>query len=112
MEQSSLTIQLVPVPIPANLDLLACLQPWSAVFDATRGEVLPKNTQFDFDFKVIVDLIRIVSPIYPLTLKEDTCLDGNYGKFDSLKLDSLVLDTLLSTRESSAAYVNLLTFLA
>ncbi|KAJ9058040.1 hypothetical protein DSO57_1016562 [Entomophthora muscae] len=37
---------------------------------------------------------------------------GNCGKFDSLVIDSLVLDTLLSTRELSAAYVNLLVFLA
>ncbi|KAJ9065795.1 hypothetical protein DSO57_1016005 [Entomophthora muscae] len=39
-------------------------------------------------------------------------LDSNCGKFDSLKLDSLVLDTLSSTRELSAAYVHLLVFLA
>ncbi|KAJ9052679.1 hypothetical protein DSO57_1031912 [Entomophthora muscae] len=42
----------------------------------------------------------------------DLRIEGNCGKFDSLKLDSLVLDTLLSTREPSAAYVNLLVFLA
>ncbi|KAJ9065934.1 hypothetical protein DSO57_1014554 [Entomophthora muscae] len=39
-------------------------------------------------------------------------LRGNCGRVDSLKLDSLVLDTLSSTRELSAAYVNLLVFLA
>ncbi|KAJ9053185.1 hypothetical protein DSO57_1026762 [Entomophthora muscae] len=35
---------------------------------------------------------------------------GNCGKFDSLKLDSLVLDKVSSPRESSAAYVHLLGF--
>ncbi|KAJ9088574.1 hypothetical protein DSO57_1021603 [Entomophthora muscae] len=38
--------------------------------------------------------------------------DSNCGKFDSLVINSLVLDTLSSTRELSAAYVNLLVFLA
>ncbi|KAJ9071174.1 hypothetical protein DSO57_1000179 [Entomophthora muscae] len=53
------TYDLLPdnVSVPVSLDLPACLQPWSATFDATRGEVLPKHTQFDFDFKFTVDLI-------------------------------------------------------
>ncbi|KAJ9073837.1 hypothetical protein DSO57_1012374 [Entomophthora muscae] len=37
--------------------------------------------------------------------------EGSCGKFNSLVIYSLVLNTLLSTRESSAAYVNLLVFL-
>ncbi|KAJ9088037.1 hypothetical protein DSO57_1027046 [Entomophthora muscae] len=36
---------------------------------------------------------------------------GNCGKFDSLVIDFLVLDTFSSTRELSATYVNLLEFL-
>ncbi|KAJ9074467.1 hypothetical protein DSO57_1006117 [Entomophthora muscae] len=38
--------------------------------------------------------------------------NGNCGKFDSLKLNSLVLDKVSSTRELSAACVHLLVFLA
>ncbi|KAJ9069940.1 hypothetical protein DSO57_1013652 [Entomophthora muscae] len=75
LEQSSQTIQLVPVPMTLSSDLPACLQSWSAAFDATRGKILPKHTQFDFDFKVTVDLIHISSPICPLTLKEEACLE-------------------------------------
>ncbi|KAJ9051706.1 hypothetical protein DSO57_1001972 [Entomophthora muscae] len=74
LEQSSQTIQSVPVPTPVSLDLPTCLQPWYKAFDTTRDEALPKHTQFNFDFKVTIDLICIVSPIYPLTLKEDKFL--------------------------------------
>ncbi|KAJ9074177.1 hypothetical protein DSO57_1008991 [Entomophthora muscae] len=41
-----------------------------------------------------------------------TAVAGNCGKFDSLVIDSLVLNKVSSTREFSAAYVNLLVFLA
>ncbi|KAJ9051723.1 hypothetical protein DSO57_1001989 [Entomophthora muscae] len=46
-----------------------------------------------------------------LEVKKDAFM-GNCGKFDSVKLDSLVLDKVSSTMELSAAYVNLLVFLA
>ncbi|KAJ9056687.1 hypothetical protein DSO57_1030403 [Entomophthora muscae] len=46
--------------------------------------------------------------IYP----DSVCQGGNCSKVDSLKLDSLVLNKVASTRELSAAYVNLLVFLA
>ncbi|KAJ9060863.1 hypothetical protein DSO57_1026360 [Entomophthora muscae] len=49
---------------------------------------------------------------YPLEHKISYLLDSNCGKFDSLVINSLVLDTFLSTRELSAAYVNPLVFLA
>ncbi|KAJ9058531.1 hypothetical protein DSO57_1011468 [Entomophthora muscae] len=63
LEQSYQKIQSIPVSAPFSLYLPACLQSWSAAFDASRGKVFPKNTQFDFDFKVTVDLICIMSPI-------------------------------------------------
>ncbi|KAJ9073774.1 hypothetical protein DSO57_1012765 [Entomophthora muscae] len=38
------------------------------VFDPTWADRLPKHTQFDFSFCLTVDLVKINSPIYPLTL--------------------------------------------
>ncbi|KAJ9052466.1 DNA damage-inducible protein 1 [Entomophthora muscae] len=84
------------------------------------------GTQFLREYNGIINLkdgyLSILGYKVPLIFEEPikvpgkrlkTCtLEGNCGKFDSLKLDSLVLDTLLSTRELSAAYAHLLVFLA
>ncbi|KAJ9051458.1 hypothetical protein DSO57_1004198 [Entomophthora muscae] len=50
------------------------------------------------------------SPLASQTAVPEDLKNGNCGKFDSLVINSLVLDPLSSTRESSATYVNLLGF--
>ncbi|KAJ9069820.1 hypothetical protein DSO57_1014703 [Entomophthora muscae] len=51
-----------PTPLPP------CFTHLAKVFDPTWADRLPKHTQFDFSFCLTVDLVKINSPIYPLTL--------------------------------------------
>ncbi|KAJ9050319.1 hypothetical protein DSO57_1015536 [Entomophthora muscae] len=54
----------IPTPLPS------CIAHLAKLFDHTRADRLPRHTQFDFSFCLTVDLVKINSPIYPLTLPE------------------------------------------
>lgn len=41
------------------------------MFDASLAASLPEHTLFDFEFKLTEDLVKIASPIYPLSLDEE-----------------------------------------
>ncbi|KAJ9078398.1 hypothetical protein DSO57_1007112 [Entomophthora muscae] len=59
-----------PIPLPP------CIEHLAEVFDVARANRLPKHSQFDFSVCLTVDLLKINSPIYPLTLKEEEALDA------------------------------------
>ncbi|KAJ9087486.1 hypothetical protein DSO57_1032881 [Entomophthora muscae] len=52
-----------------------CIEHLAEVFVVSRTNRLPKHSQFDFSVCLTVDLLKINSPIYPLTLKEEEALD-------------------------------------
>ena len=53
-----------------------CISHLAEVFNQERANRLPLHTKFDFEFKLTVDLIKINSPLYPLTLPEEAALDA------------------------------------
>ncbi|KAJ9049666.1 hypothetical protein DSO57_1022041 [Entomophthora muscae] len=57
-----------------EIDLVAqiplCAAHLTKVFNPARANQLLEHSKFDFDIKLTVDLVKINSPIYPLTLKE------------------------------------------
>ncbi|KAJ9082861.1 hypothetical protein DSO57_1000846 [Entomophthora muscae] len=55
--------------------LLLCLSHLHAAFDSLLADGLPAHSQFDFEFKLTVDLVKVASPIYPLNLKEEKFLE-------------------------------------
>ncbi|KAJ9058234.1 hypothetical protein DSO57_1014460 [Entomophthora muscae] len=55
--------------------LLSCLSHLHTAFDSKLADGLPAHSQFDFEFKLTVDLVKFSSPIYPLDLKEEKCLE-------------------------------------
>ncbi|KAJ9070433.1 retrotransposon-like protein 1 [Entomophthora muscae] len=55
--------------------LLSCLSHLHTAFDSKLADGLPAHSQFDFEFKLTVDLVKVASPIYPLNLKEEQCLE-------------------------------------
>ncbi|KAJ9089822.1 hypothetical protein DSO57_1009048 [Entomophthora muscae] len=55
--------------------LLLCLSHLHTAFDSKLTYGLPAHSQFDFEFKLTVDLVKVASPIYPLNLKELQCLE-------------------------------------
>ncbi|KAJ9054357.1 hypothetical protein DSO57_1015565 [Entomophthora muscae] len=61
--------ELVPGSLPPFLSHLA------SEFDPKSANGLPGHTEFDFHLKLTVDLTKIASLIYPMTLKEEKCLD-------------------------------------
>ncbi|KAJ9059300.1 hypothetical protein DSO57_1003917 [Entomophthora muscae] len=44
-----------------------------AAFDSKLADGLPAHSQFDFEFKLTVDLVKVASPIYPMNLKLEQC---------------------------------------
>ncbi|KAJ9055429.1 hypothetical protein DSO57_1003926 [Entomophthora muscae] len=61
---------------PTPITLTPCIEHLAEVFDVSRENRLPKNSQFDFSVCLTFDLLKINSPIYPLTLKEEEALDA------------------------------------
>ncbi|KAJ9078212.1 hypothetical protein DSO57_1009131 [Entomophthora muscae] len=55
--------------------LLSCLSHLHTAFDSKLVDGLPAHSQFDFEFKLTVDLVKVASLIYPLNLKEEQCLE-------------------------------------
>ncbi|KAJ9056910.1 hypothetical protein DSO57_1027762 [Entomophthora muscae] len=61
---------------PTSFDVLPlCLSHLHTAFDSKLADGLPAHSQFDFEFKLTVDLVKVASPIYPLSLKEEQCLE-------------------------------------
>ncbi|KAJ9062510.1 hypothetical protein DSO57_1009857 [Entomophthora muscae] len=54
---------------------LLCLSHLHTAFDSKLTDGFPAHSQFDFEFKLTVDLVKVASPIYPLNLKEEQCLE-------------------------------------
>ncbi|KAJ9089409.1 hypothetical protein DSO57_1013348 [Entomophthora muscae] len=54
--------------------LHSCLSHLHTAFDFKLVDGLSAHSQFDFEFKLTVDLVKVASPIYPLNLKEEQCL--------------------------------------
>ncbi|KAJ9087451.1 hypothetical protein DSO57_1033282 [Entomophthora muscae] len=52
-----------------------CLSHLHTAFDSKLADGLPAHSQFDFEFKLTADLVKVASPIYPLNLKEEQCLE-------------------------------------
>ncbi|KAJ9074532.1 hypothetical protein DSO57_1005555 [Entomophthora muscae] len=46
-----------------------------SAFDSKLAGDLPIHSEFDFEFKFTVDLVKVASPIYPLNMKEEQCLE-------------------------------------
>ncbi|KAJ9080062.1 hypothetical protein DSO57_1029064 [Entomophthora muscae] len=55
--------------------LLLCLSHLHTAFDFKIADGLPVHSQFDFEFKLTVNLVKVASPIYPLNLKNEQCLE-------------------------------------
>ncbi|KAJ9053906.1 hypothetical protein DSO57_1019685 [Entomophthora muscae] len=55
--------------------LLLCLSHLHAAFDSKLVDGLLAHSQFDFEFKLTVNLVKVASLIYPLNLKEEQCLE-------------------------------------
>lgn len=45
------------------------------VFKHVRNNQLPRYSQFDLEFKLTANLVKISSPLYPLTILEEAALD-------------------------------------
>ena len=69
------TASLAQLDIKLTVALPDCIRDLSEVFDEKASKLLPRHTRFDFKFKTTVELVKIQSPIYTLTLKEKEALD-------------------------------------
>ncbi|KAJ9079402.1 hypothetical protein DSO57_1035700 [Entomophthora muscae] len=52
-----------------------CLSQLHTAFDSKLADGLPAHSQFDFELKLTIDLMKVASPIYPFNLKEEQCLE-------------------------------------
>ncbi|KAJ9073663.1 hypothetical protein DSO57_1013693 [Entomophthora muscae] len=71
----SMSVSATTKPATSFDVLPLCLSHLHAAFDSKLADGLPAHSQFDFEFKLTVDLVKVASLIYPLNLKEEQCLD-------------------------------------
>ncbi|KAJ9075696.1 hypothetical protein DSO57_1033496 [Entomophthora muscae] len=71
----SMSVSATTKPATSFDVLLSFLSHLHAAFDSKLADGLPEHSQFDFEFKLTVDLVKVASPIYPLNLKEEQCLE-------------------------------------
>ncbi|KAJ9067234.1 hypothetical protein DSO57_1001347 [Entomophthora muscae] len=71
----SMSVSAITKPATSFDVLPLCLSHLHAAFDSKLADGLPAHSQFDFEFKLTVDLVKVASPIYPLNLKEEQCLE-------------------------------------
>ncbi|KAJ9075455.1 hypothetical protein DSO57_1035955 [Entomophthora muscae] len=71
----SMSVSATTKPATSFDVLPLCLSHLHAAFDSKVADGLPTHSQFDFEFKLTVDLVKVASPIYPLNLKEEQCLE-------------------------------------
>ncbi|KAJ9068171.1 hypothetical protein DSO57_1031314 [Entomophthora muscae] len=59
---------------PKPFALLVILAPFKDAFDATLSCALPPHSRHNLTFKTTVDLVKIDTPMYPLSKLEDKAL--------------------------------------
>ncbi|KAJ9086169.1 hypothetical protein DSO57_1006986 [Entomophthora muscae] len=64
----SMSVSATTKPATSFDVLLLCLSHLHTAFDSKLADGLPAHSQFDFEFKLTVDLVKVASPIYPLNL--------------------------------------------
>ena len=88
-------------------ELPPCLLDLGHVFDASRENKLPNHSSYDFEFKLTVNLVKVRSQVYPLTLKEDEALDNWIAEMEPkgwiFKAPSPVCSPLLFVEKSDGS---------
>ncbi|KAJ9064793.1 hypothetical protein DSO57_1026549 [Entomophthora muscae] len=72
---TSMSVSVTTKPATSFDVLPLCLSHLHTAFDSKLADGLPAHSQFDFEFKLTVDLVKVASPIYPLNLKEEQYLE-------------------------------------
>ncbi|KAJ9069821.1 hypothetical protein DSO57_1014704 [Entomophthora muscae] len=70
LPESCLSLAATPVSPPEPFALLVILAPFKDAFDATLSCVLPPHSCNNLTFKTTVDLVKIDTPMYPLSKME------------------------------------------
>ena len=71
--EAVLILKKCPKSLP---ELPHCLLALGLVFNASRADKSPNHSSCDFELKLTVNLVKVRSPVYPLTLKGNEALDN------------------------------------
>ncbi|KAJ9051243.1 hypothetical protein DSO57_1006494 [Entomophthora muscae] len=92
---------------PEPFALPAILAPFKDAFDTTLSCALPPHSRHNLTFKTTVDLVKIDTPMYPLSKLEDKALgawlDNMLAKGWIVKKASLVSSLVVFAKKSDGS---------